>query len=181
MSALLTSDWVVLWSDRAGFRMFPGVPSVCGGRNTVRVPPRAQCYRRSEGFWASECAQIFFYRPLRGLFYVAGRLISFGWAGCLCSFFFMVGWARGYMTYDRLVARIRGPDTVSASKAPWLWPVIGQSLFSCLVVQGSFCIDSTLTSRPQPGQDPHEVWPGLPFRRPPRRDRQQCGEREGRR
>jgi hypothetical protein len=38
------SDWVVLVPDRACFRMFPREPSVCGGVNAVRVPPRARVF-----------------------------------------------------------------------------------------------------------------------------------------
>jgi hypothetical protein len=45
---LRASDWVVLVPDWPGFLMFPREPCVCGGRNAVRVPPRAQCFRRSE-------------------------------------------------------------------------------------------------------------------------------------
>jgi hypothetical protein len=44
------SDWVVPGSDRAGFRMFSGLPSVFKAWNTVRVPPRAQHDPSSEGF-----------------------------------------------------------------------------------------------------------------------------------
>ena len=41
---LRASDRVVLLPDRAGFRMFPRVPSVCGGGNAVRVQPRARVF-----------------------------------------------------------------------------------------------------------------------------------------
>ena len=47
------ADSSVQVPDWPGFRMFPGVLSVCWGRNAVRVPPRAQCFRRSEAHWAS--------------------------------------------------------------------------------------------------------------------------------
>ena len=50
MCTLSASDCGVLGADRAGFRMFPREPSVSGGWNAVRVPPRAQCFRRSEAF-----------------------------------------------------------------------------------------------------------------------------------
>jgi len=46
---LWVSDWVVCGSDRAGFRTFSREPSVYKGRNAVRVPPRAQCFRRAGG------------------------------------------------------------------------------------------------------------------------------------
>jgi hypothetical protein len=48
MSTLLASDWAVHGLDRAGFRMFSGIPSVCRGGNAVRVPPRAQQIPSSE-------------------------------------------------------------------------------------------------------------------------------------
>ena len=44
------SDWVVPVPDGAGFRMFRRESSVCKGRNAVRFPPRAQCFRRSGAF-----------------------------------------------------------------------------------------------------------------------------------
>jgi hypothetical protein len=44
------SDRVVPGSDRAGFGMFPGDPSVCKGWNAVRVPPRARITPRQRGF-----------------------------------------------------------------------------------------------------------------------------------
>jgi hypothetical protein len=50
LCTLRASDRVVLVPDRAGFRMFPWESSVCGGGNAVRVPPRAQCFLRSEAF-----------------------------------------------------------------------------------------------------------------------------------
>jgi hypothetical protein len=50
LSTLWASDRAVHRSDRAGFRMFPRVPSVCKGWNAVRVPPRAQHDPSSEGF-----------------------------------------------------------------------------------------------------------------------------------
>ncbi len=46
MSTLVASDW----ADWLGLPMFSGVPSVFRRWNAVRVPPRAQCYRRSEAF-----------------------------------------------------------------------------------------------------------------------------------
>ena len=51
MSTLFASDRVVYRSDWAGFGMFSGVPRVCKGWNAVRVPPRAQCFRRSGAFY----------------------------------------------------------------------------------------------------------------------------------
>ena len=45
------SDRFVLVPDWAVLGMFPGESSVCKGWNPVRVPPRAQCFRRSAGFW----------------------------------------------------------------------------------------------------------------------------------
>ena len=45
------SDWAVPVPDWAGFGMFGRESSVCKGWNPVRVPPRAQCFRRSEAFW----------------------------------------------------------------------------------------------------------------------------------
>ena len=50
LCTLRAADWVELVPDRAGFRMFPREPSVCKGWNAVRVPPRAQCFRRSVAF-----------------------------------------------------------------------------------------------------------------------------------
>ena len=44
------SDWAVHGADRAGFRMFPRVPSVFKGWNAVRVPPRARITPRQRGF-----------------------------------------------------------------------------------------------------------------------------------
>ncbi|MCB5283604.1 hypothetical protein BJQ89_03373 [Arthrobacter sp. ES1] len=44
------SDLVVPVPDWAGFRMFGREPSVCNCWNPVRVPPRAQCFLRSEAF-----------------------------------------------------------------------------------------------------------------------------------
>ena len=44
------SDRVVLVPDWAGLRMFGRESSVCKGWNPVRVPPRAQCFRRSGAF-----------------------------------------------------------------------------------------------------------------------------------
>jgi hypothetical protein len=50
MSTLLAADWVAKPADCLGFRMFLRVPSHCKGWNAVRVPPRAQCFRRSAAF-----------------------------------------------------------------------------------------------------------------------------------
>jgi hypothetical protein len=57
LCTLLPSDWAVLGSDRAvlvpdwaGLAMFSGEWRIFKGRNSVRVPPRAQCFRRSEAF-----------------------------------------------------------------------------------------------------------------------------------
>ena len=47
MSTLFVSDRILHPSDCSGFRMFSPVPSVFKGWNVVRVPPRAQCFRRS--------------------------------------------------------------------------------------------------------------------------------------
>ena len=44
------SDRVVLVPDWPGFRMCGRESSVFGGWNPVRVPPRAQCFRRSGAF-----------------------------------------------------------------------------------------------------------------------------------
>ena len=52
MSTLRASDRVVHRPDWLGFRMFPEDPSVCRGWNAIRVPPRAQCFRRSEALFA---------------------------------------------------------------------------------------------------------------------------------
>ncbi len=52
MSTPLALDWFVEGSDWPGFRMFPLVPSVYTVGNPVRVPPRAQYYRRSARFGA---------------------------------------------------------------------------------------------------------------------------------
>ena len=45
------SDRVVLVSDWAGLRRFAGEWRIFKGWNPVRVPPRAQCFRRSGAFW----------------------------------------------------------------------------------------------------------------------------------
>ena len=50
VSTLWVSDWAVPVPDWAGFRMFPGVASVCKGWNPVRVPPRARIIPRQRGF-----------------------------------------------------------------------------------------------------------------------------------
>ena len=50
MCTLKPSDCVVHRSDRAGFRMFPGLPSVRAGWNAVRVPPWARITPRQRGF-----------------------------------------------------------------------------------------------------------------------------------
>jgi hypothetical protein len=55
MSTLLASDWAVHGLDRAGFRMFLREPSVCGGGNAVRVPPRARRFPSSEGVLLLMC------------------------------------------------------------------------------------------------------------------------------
>ena len=55
MCTLWASDWAVWVSDRAGFRMFPGLPNVCKGWNAVRVPPRAQHIPSSEGVLLLMC------------------------------------------------------------------------------------------------------------------------------
>ena len=44
------SDRVVLVADWAGFGRFFGEWRICRARSPVRVPPRAQCFRRSEAF-----------------------------------------------------------------------------------------------------------------------------------
>jgi hypothetical protein len=54
---LLGSDRAVHRPDWPGLLMFSGVPFVCRGWNLVRVPPRAQCFRRSDAYWSSECVQ----------------------------------------------------------------------------------------------------------------------------
>jgi hypothetical protein len=51
VSTLFASDRVVQRPVWAGLLMFSRVPSVCRGWNAVRVPPRAQCFRRSEPYW----------------------------------------------------------------------------------------------------------------------------------
>jgi hypothetical protein len=50
LCTLWRSDWAVLRSDRAGFRMFLRLPSVCRGLSQVRVPPRARMTPRQRGF-----------------------------------------------------------------------------------------------------------------------------------
>jgi hypothetical protein len=44
------SDWVVHGPDWLGLLMFSRVPSVFKGWNTVRVPPRAQCFPGQRSF-----------------------------------------------------------------------------------------------------------------------------------
>jgi len=51
VSTLWVADWAVPVPDWPGFRMFRRDSSVGKGRNPVRVPPRAQCFRRSVAFW----------------------------------------------------------------------------------------------------------------------------------
>ena len=50
VSTLWVPDWVVPVPDWPGLRMFRRESSVSKGWNPVRVPPRAQCFRRSVGF-----------------------------------------------------------------------------------------------------------------------------------
>lgn len=50
VSTPLASNWVVNWSDWLGFVMFFGRPRVFKAWKTVRVSPRAQCFRRSHTF-----------------------------------------------------------------------------------------------------------------------------------
>ncbi len=50
VSTLWVTDWAVPVPDWTGFLMFGRESSVCRGLNPVRVPPRAQCFRMSEGF-----------------------------------------------------------------------------------------------------------------------------------
>ena len=57
MSTLFVSYWAKQPSDYLEFRMFTPVPSVCTGWNAVRVPPRAQCFRRSSACWEVESVQ----------------------------------------------------------------------------------------------------------------------------
>ncbi len=101
LSTLWASDRAVLESDRAGFRMFPGEPSVCGGGNAVRVPPRARV-SLFRGLWAAECVQISFYGPLRGPIFVAGRCAlaapSLGLDSGVAAYPFMAGSAWNCMT-----------------------------------------------------------------------------------
>ena len=49
------SDWAVPRPDRAGLGMFSGEGRNIKGVNAVRVPPRAQCFRRSGAYLAPEC------------------------------------------------------------------------------------------------------------------------------
>jgi hypothetical protein len=53
MSTGWASDWAVHRPDWLGCGTFSGVPSVCKGWNAVRVPPRAQCFRRSGADWVT--------------------------------------------------------------------------------------------------------------------------------
>ena len=103
MSTFRASDRVVPGSDRAGFRMFPRLPSVCRDWNAVRVPPRAQCFRRSGGLWPSDCAHIFFSGPLRGPFCwrpLLVRMAPFPWVRrrLWACYFFMIVRGLGSMT-----------------------------------------------------------------------------------
>jgi hypothetical protein len=50
LSTLFASDWAGHRPDWLGFRMFSGLPSICRGRNAVRVPPRTQHIPSSERF-----------------------------------------------------------------------------------------------------------------------------------
>jgi hypothetical protein len=58
------SDRVVLVPDWAGLRMFVGEWRKFKARNTVRVPPRAQCFRRSEAYWCIFVCTLCTLRPL---------------------------------------------------------------------------------------------------------------------
>ena len=51
VSTLWVADWAVAVPDWAGFRMFWRESSACKGWILVRVPPRAQCFRRSGAFF----------------------------------------------------------------------------------------------------------------------------------
>ena len=55
LSTLCLSDWGVHRSDRAGFGMIPGNPSVPKAWNHLRVPPRARHTPSSEGAFALTC------------------------------------------------------------------------------------------------------------------------------
>ncbi|MCB5283600.1 hypothetical protein BJQ89_03369 [Arthrobacter sp. ES1] len=50
VSTLWVRDRAVPGSDRAGLAMFSGEWRIFRGWNPVRVPPRAQCFRRSGAF-----------------------------------------------------------------------------------------------------------------------------------
>lgn len=51
VSTLSVTDWAVPVPYWPVLGMFPGESSVCKVRNPVRVPPRAQCFRRSGAFF----------------------------------------------------------------------------------------------------------------------------------
>jgi hypothetical protein len=55
MCTLWASDWGVLGADRAGFGRFSGEWRIFKGGSPVRVPPRAQCFRRSGAYWVPDC------------------------------------------------------------------------------------------------------------------------------
>ena len=82
-STLWASNWVVLEWDRAVFRMFARVSSVCRGWNAVRVPPRAQCFPCSGACQPLSVHKLFTYGALRGLFWSAVTVAggSFSWFG----------------------------------------------------------------------------------------------------
>ena len=73
--------------DWGGFR---GRPVFFKGWRPVRVPPRAQCFRRSVAFFASECAHFVHLWAPSGAFFIVGRWCGQlppclpGWTGC-CS------------------------------------------------------------------------------------------------
>ncbi|MFK4299511.1 hypothetical protein ABH924_004694 [Arthrobacter sp. GAS37] len=84
--------------------------TVFKGRKPVRVPPWARISTGQGAFGPLTVHKSAFYGPF-GAVFVGGRWrgrvpLSLCWALCLCSCFFMVGWASGYMTCYRL----GGPD-----------------------------------------------------------------------
>lgn len=90
MSTLWASDSIEHRSDRPGFAVFSGIPSVCKGRNAVRVPSRAQYFRKSKACWTAECAHFVRLWAPSGAFFNGGRCCGElppcipQWTGC-CS------------------------------------------------------------------------------------------------
>ena len=85
LSTPRAADRVVLVPDRPGFRMFPGIPSVCGEGLQFETH-LGHVFSLFRGLWAAECVQISFFWP-RGpcllLAVAVWRLLLLAWTAVL--------------------------------------------------------------------------------------------------